>query len=90
MPSPHSPPEVPETIELELRTRSAQGLLLWHGAVREGDRVTGRAPGCNTPQGGGLGAPPAHPSLCPQEPGEGGKAKDFLGLGLKDGHLVFR
>ncbi|XP_027563488.1 basement membrane-specific heparan sulfate proteoglycan core protein-like [Neopelma chrysocephalum] len=23
------------------------------------------------------------------EPGEGGKAKDFLGLGLKDGHLVF-
>ncbi|XP_014117185.1 PREDICTED: basement membrane-specific heparan sulfate proteoglycan core protein isoform X3 [Pseudopodoces humilis] len=53
---PRGPPEAPETIELELRTRSAQGLLLWHGA----------------------------------EPGEGGKAKDFLGLGLKDGHLVFR
>ncbi|XP_072773402.1 basement membrane-specific heparan sulfate proteoglycan core protein isoform X3 [Taeniopygia guttata] len=52
---PRGPPEAPETIELELRTRSAQGLLLWHGA----------------------------------EPGEGGKAKDFLGLGLKDGHLVF-
>ncbi|KAL9825380.1 LOW QUALITY PROTEIN: basement membrane-specific heparan sulfate proteoglycan core protein [Geothlypis trichas] len=49
------PPEAPETIELELRTRSAQGLLLWHGT----------------------------------EPTEGGKAKDFLGLGLKDGHLVF-
>ncbi|XP_063273590.1 basement membrane-specific heparan sulfate proteoglycan core protein isoform X3 [Prinia subflava] len=52
---PRGPPEAPETIELELRTRSAQGLLLWHGAM----------------------------------PGEGGKAKDFLGLGLKDGHLVF-
>ncbi|XP_030819499.1 basement membrane-specific heparan sulfate proteoglycan core protein isoform X2 [Camarhynchus parvulus] len=52
---PRGPPEAPETIELELRTRSAQGLLLWHG----------------------------------MEPGEGGKAKDFLGLGLKDGHLVF-
>ncbi|KAM3659714.1 LOW QUALITY PROTEIN: basement membrane-specific heparan sulfate proteoglycan core protein [Ammospiza maritima maritima] len=52
---PRGPPEAPETIELELRTRSAQGLLLWHGV----------------------------------EPGEGGKAKDFLGLGLKDGHLVF-
>ncbi|XP_058279281.1 basement membrane-specific heparan sulfate proteoglycan core protein isoform X3 [Hirundo rustica] len=52
---PRGPPEAPETIELELRTRSAQGLLLWHGA----------------------------------EPTEGGKAKDFLGLGLKDGHLVF-
>ncbi|XP_056364035.1 basement membrane-specific heparan sulfate proteoglycan core protein isoform X2 [Oenanthe melanoleuca] len=52
---PRGPPEAPETMELELRTRSAQGLLLWHGA----------------------------------EPGEGGKAKDFLGLGLKDGHLVF-
>ncbi|KAM4758608.1 basement membrane-specific heparan sulfate proteoglycan core protein isoform 5-T5 [Cyanocitta cristata] len=52
---PRGPPEAPETIELELRTHSAQGLLLWHGA----------------------------------EPSEGGKAKDFLGLGLKDGHLVF-
>ncbi|XP_017695325.1 PREDICTED: basement membrane-specific heparan sulfate proteoglycan core protein, partial [Lepidothrix coronata] len=52
---PRGPPEAPETIELELRTLSAHGLLLWHG----------------------------------MEPGEGGKAKDFLGLGLKDGHLVF-
>ncbi|XP_066058873.1 basement membrane-specific heparan sulfate proteoglycan core protein isoform X2 [Chamaea fasciata] len=52
---PRGPPEAPETIELELRTHSTQGLLLWHGT----------------------------------EPSEGGKAKDFLGLGLKDGHLVF-
>ncbi|OPJ86307.1 hypothetical protein AV530_011444 [Patagioenas fasciata monilis] len=52
---PRGPPEAPDTIELELRTDSAEGLLLWHGA----------------------------------EPSEGGKAKDFIGLGLKDGHLVF-
>ncbi|CAM9797951.1 unnamed protein product, partial [Bubo scandiacus] len=52
---PRGPPEAPEAIELELRTGSADGLLLWHGA----------------------------------EPSEGGKAKDFIGLGLKDGHLVF-
>ncbi|XP_062486114.1 basement membrane-specific heparan sulfate proteoglycan core protein isoform X7 [Pezoporus occidentalis] len=52
---PRGPPEAPETMELELRTGSAEGLVLWHGA----------------------------------EPSEGGKAKDFIGLGLKDGHLVF-
>ncbi|XP_064028426.1 basement membrane-specific heparan sulfate proteoglycan core protein isoform X3 [Pogoniulus pusillus] len=52
---PRGPPEAAETMELELRTGSSDGLLLWHGA----------------------------------EPSEGGKAKDFLGLGLKDGHLVF-
>ncbi|XP_069730950.1 basement membrane-specific heparan sulfate proteoglycan core protein isoform X7 [Phaenicophaeus curvirostris] len=52
---PRGSPEAPDSIELELRTLSAEGLLLWHGA----------------------------------DPGEGGKAKDFIGLGLKDGHLVF-
>ncbi|KAM8989959.1 basement membrane-specific heparan sulfate proteoglycan core protein isoform 7-T7 [Ara ararauna] len=52
---PRGPPEAPETMELELRTGSAEGLVLWHGA----------------------------------EPSKGGKAKDFIGLGLKDGHLVF-
>ncbi|XP_065520473.1 basement membrane-specific heparan sulfate proteoglycan core protein isoform X3 [Lathamus discolor] len=52
---PRGPPEAPETMELELRTGSAEGLVLWHGA----------------------------------EPREGGKSKDFIGLGLKDGHLVF-
>lgn len=84
--SPGSPPEAPETIELELRTRSTQGLLLWHGTVRQGTGGTA----CGTPRAGGPGAPCSPPALCPQEPAEGGKAKDFLGLGLKDGHLVFR
>ncbi|XP_040389437.1 basement membrane-specific heparan sulfate proteoglycan core protein isoform X14 [Cygnus olor] len=49
---PRGAPDAQEAIELELRTDSAEGLLLWHGA-------------------------------------ENGKAKDFVGLGLKDGHLVF-
>lgn len=29
-------PEVPETIELEVRTSTASGLLLWQGAVSVG------------------------------------------------------
>ncbi|POI32121.1 hypothetical protein CIB84_004127, partial [Bambusicola thoracicus] len=49
---PHGAPDLQDTIELELRTSSTEGLLLWHGT-------------------------------------ESGKAKDFVGLGLKDGHLVF-
>lgn len=87
-PSPGSPPEAPETIELELRTRSAQGLLLWHGTVRQGTGDRGHRL-CD-PSGWGSGCPLFTRSLCLQEPTEGGKAKDFLGLGLKDGHLVFR
>uniref|UniRef100_H0W6G2 Basement membrane-specific heparan sulfate proteoglycan core protein n=1 Tax=Cavia porcellus TaxID=10141 RepID=H0W6G2_CAVPO len=47
-------PEVPETIELEVRTSTANGLLLWQGVV-----------------------------------GEASRGKDFISLGLKDGHLVF-
>ncbi|EMP24866.1 Basement membrane-specific heparan sulfate proteoglycan core protein, partial [Chelonia mydas] len=52
---PHSHPKSPETIELEVRTRSPNGLLLWQGV----------------------------------EQGQNGKAKDFISLGLRDGHLVF-
>uniref|UniRef100_A0A670K7D7 Heparan sulfate proteoglycan 2 n=1 Tax=Podarcis muralis TaxID=64176 RepID=A0A670K7D7_PODMU len=52
---PRSLPDSPETIELEVRTNSANGLLLWQGV----------------------------------EEGESAKAKDFISLGLKDGHLVF-
>uniref|UniRef100_A0A673TRL3 Basement membrane-specific heparan sulfate proteoglycan core protein n=1 Tax=Suricata suricatta TaxID=37032 RepID=A0A673TRL3_SURSU len=48
-------PEVPETIELEVRTSSASGLLLWQGT----------------------------------DVGEAGHSKDFISLGLQDGHLVF-
>ncbi|MGH0121398.1 UNVERIFIED_CONTAM: hypothetical protein FKN15_077800 [Acipenser sinensis] len=48
-------PEAPETIVLEARTTSADGLILWQGV----------------------------------ELGEDGKSKDFVSLGLQDGHLVF-
>lgn len=60
--------------------------------ARRGERGTGDREGsaCETPPGWGSRCPPRSPPLRPQEPGEGGKAKDFLGLGLKDGHLVFR
>lgn len=47
-------PEVPETIEFEVRTSTANGLLLWQGVVKESSR-----------------------------------SKDFISLGLLDGHLVF-
>uniref|UniRef100_A0A8C0L457 Basement membrane-specific heparan sulfate proteoglycan core protein n=1 Tax=Canis lupus dingo TaxID=286419 RepID=A0A8C0L457_CANLU len=52
-----SVPEVPETIELEVRTSTANGLLLWQGVV--------------------------------SDMGEAGRGKDFISLGLQDGHLVF-
>uniref|UniRef100_A0A8C5LBW9 Basement membrane-specific heparan sulfate proteoglycan core protein n=1 Tax=Jaculus jaculus TaxID=51337 RepID=A0A8C5LBW9_JACJA len=48
-------PEVPESIELEVRTSTASGLLLWQGV----------------------------------EKGQAGHSKDFISLGLQDGHLVF-
>lgn len=91
-PSPCSPPEAPETIELELRTGSADGLLLWHGAVSGVEGIAGEGTGVLTPLRVGVRVPPTPLTtlLPPQEPGEGGKAKDFIGLGLKDGHLVFR
>uniref|UniRef100_A0A674KBM4 Heparan sulfate proteoglycan 2 n=1 Tax=Terrapene triunguis TaxID=2587831 RepID=A0A674KBM4_9SAUR len=50
---PRSHPKSPETIELEVRTRSPNGLLLWQGVVSRAG------------------------------------AKDFISLGLRDGHLVF-
>ncbi|XP_044524651.1 basement membrane-specific heparan sulfate proteoglycan core protein [Gracilinanus agilis] len=52
---PRSLPDLPETIELEVRTHTPNGLLLWQGV----------------------------------EAREEGRGKDFISLGLKDGHLVF-
>ncbi|XP_032087651.1 basement membrane-specific heparan sulfate proteoglycan core protein isoform X2 [Thamnophis elegans] len=66
---PRSLPESPETIELEVRTTSANGLLFWQGVA------TGE-PG-----------PLQHVAI--QEEGEPAKGKDFISLGLKDGHLLF-
>uniref|UniRef100_G1NWX9 Heparan sulfate proteoglycan 2 n=1 Tax=Myotis lucifugus TaxID=59463 RepID=G1NWX9_MYOLU len=52
---PRSLPRVPETIQLEVRTSTASGLLLWQG----------------------------------MEMGEASQGKDFISLGLQDGHLIF-
>ncbi|XP_061075722.1 basement membrane-specific heparan sulfate proteoglycan core protein-like isoform X3 [Conger conger] len=52
---PRSSPDAPETMELEIRTVSSEGLVLWQGV----------------------------------ELGDQGKGKDFISLGLKNGHLVF-
>ncbi|XP_050787085.1 basement membrane-specific heparan sulfate proteoglycan core protein isoform X3 [Gopherus flavomarginatus] len=66
---PRSHPKSPETIELEVRTRSLNGLLLWQGVV--------------------TGQPALKPHATNEEEGQNGKAKDFISLGLRDGHLVF-
>ncbi|XP_043356008.1 basement membrane-specific heparan sulfate proteoglycan core protein isoform X9 [Dermochelys coriacea] len=66
---PRSYPKSPETIELEVRTRSPNGLLLWQGVV--------------------TGQPALKPHAINEEQGQSGKAKDFISLGLTDGHLVF-
>ncbi|XP_076597098.1 basement membrane-specific heparan sulfate proteoglycan core protein isoform X2 [Chaetodon auriga] len=52
---PRSAHDSPETIDLEIKTGSSEGLILWQGV----------------------------------ELGEHGKGKDFISLGLQNGHLVF-
>ncbi|CAI9621644.1 unnamed protein product [Staurois parvus] len=52
---PRSRPDAPETIELEIRTTSTDGVIFWQG----------------------------------MEVREGGRERDFISLGLKDGHLLF-
>uniref|UniRef100_A0A3B3SE98 Cell adhesion molecule-related/down-regulated by oncogenes n=1 Tax=Paramormyrops kingsleyae TaxID=1676925 RepID=A0A3B3SE98_9TELE len=60
---PRSSLDAPEVIELEIRTASSEGLILWQGVV-------------------GLWAQE-------NELGDQGKGKDFISLGLQNGHLVF-
>ncbi|KAG7477685.1 hypothetical protein MATL_G00072180 [Megalops atlanticus] len=66
---PRSAPDTPETIELEIRTTSPEGLILWQGVEPIGAfrRLHARN----------------------KELGEQGKGKDFISLGLQNGHLVF-
>ncbi|XP_032903838.1 basement membrane-specific heparan sulfate proteoglycan core protein isoform X7 [Amblyraja radiata] len=52
---PRSSPSVPETIEMEVRTTTSDGLLLWQGVKH----------------------------------GESGKGKDYVSLGLQNGHVLF-
>lgn len=53
--------------------------------ARDGER--GQGQGVQLQRGDGIVPIPLTAPMCPQE---SGKAKDFVGLGLKDGHLVFR
>ncbi|XP_067873656.1 basement membrane-specific heparan sulfate proteoglycan core protein isoform X2 [Heterodontus francisci] len=52
---PRSSPTAPETIEMEVRTASLDGVLLWQGVKH----------------------------------GENGKGKDYVALGLQNGHVLF-
>ncbi|XP_064160473.1 basement membrane-specific heparan sulfate proteoglycan core protein-like isoform X1 [Anguilla rostrata] len=66
---PRSSPDAPETIELEIRTVSPEGLILWQGVEPTGAlrKLHARR----------------------KELGDQGKGKDFISLGLQNGHLVF-
>ncbi|XP_042199708.1 basement membrane-specific heparan sulfate proteoglycan core protein [Callorhinchus milii] len=66
---PRSTPRVPETIEMKVRTRTSNGLLLWQGVV-------------------GHDSQEEQPGLS-EENGENGKGKDYVALGLRNGHLLF-
>ncbi|XP_053705091.1 basement membrane-specific heparan sulfate proteoglycan core protein isoform X1 [Synchiropus splendidus] len=68
---PRSAPDSPETIQLEIRTTSAEGLILWQGVETTGARHLRKV----------------HANR--KELGEHGRGKDFISLGLSDGHLVF-
>lgn len=95
---------MPETIELEVRTSTANGLLLWQGVVSAGVRPGLRVPSLLVARAvrarraeataGGASAVqtgnPSDPVLPWQDVGEAGRGKDFISLGLQDGHLVFR
>ncbi|XP_051515995.1 basement membrane-specific heparan sulfate proteoglycan core protein isoform X1 [Myxocyprinus asiaticus] len=79
---PRSAPDSPETIELEISTVSRDGLILWQGVE----------------PAGALSLPKKHASRKvstlheqsdTQELGEQGKGKDFISLGIQNGHLVF-
>jgi hypothetical protein len=54
--APHSLPEVPETIELEVRTNTASGLLLWQGVVSGHPAQGLRIPGVGDWPPGGQGS----------------------------------
>ncbi|XP_069802948.1 basement membrane-specific heparan sulfate proteoglycan core protein isoform X4 [Dendropsophus ebraccatus] len=66
---PRSRPDSPETIELELRTTSTDGVIFWQGM--EGLWLEHDLHDTN------------------QEEKEQGRERDFISLGLRDGHLLF-
>ncbi|XP_060793464.1 basement membrane-specific heparan sulfate proteoglycan core protein isoform X6 [Neoarius graeffei] len=79
---PRSTPESPETIELEINTVSADGLVLWQGVEPAQVLSLHKSFAHNK-------ASALRKQTHKQESGAQGKGKDFISLGLQNGHLVF-
>ncbi|XP_014002299.2 basement membrane-specific heparan sulfate proteoglycan core protein isoform X15 [Salmo salar] len=79
---PRSGPDTPETIELEIKvnTNSKEGLILWQGV----ESVNGASHFRKMHASKKVSTSPKHLEL-----GDQGKGKDFISLGLQNGHLVF-
>ncbi|XP_072552989.1 basement membrane-specific heparan sulfate proteoglycan core protein [Salminus brasiliensis] len=79
---PRSAPDAPETIELEINTVSSDGLLLWQG-VEPAAALSLRK------QHASKKVSALRKQSHSQEQGDQGKGKDFISLGLQNGHLLF-
>ncbi|XP_036844476.1 basement membrane-specific heparan sulfate proteoglycan core protein isoform X1 [Oncorhynchus mykiss] len=79
---PRSGPDTPETIELEIKvnSNSKEGLILWQGV----ESVNGASHFRKMHASKKVSTSPKHLEL-----GDQGKGKDFISLGLQNGHLVF-
>ncbi|XP_035594853.1 basement membrane-specific heparan sulfate proteoglycan core protein-like isoform X7 [Oncorhynchus keta] len=79
---PRSGPDAPETIEMELKvnTSSKEGLILWQGV----EPFNGASHFRRMHASKKVSTSPKHLEL-----GDQGKGKDFISLGLQNGHLVF-
>ncbi|XP_070963572.1 basement membrane-specific heparan sulfate proteoglycan core protein-like [Oncorhynchus clarkii lewisi] len=79
---PRSGPDAPETIEMELKvnTSSKEGLILWQGV----EPFNGASHFRRMHASKRVSTSPKHLEL-----GDQGKGKDFISLGLQNGHLVF-
>ncbi|XP_031659389.1 basement membrane-specific heparan sulfate proteoglycan core protein isoform X15 [Oncorhynchus kisutch] len=79
---PRSGPDAPETIEMELKvnTSSKEGLILWQGV----ERFNGASHFRKMHASKKVSTSPKHLEL-----GDQGKGKDFISLGLQNGHVVF-
>ncbi|XP_031421932.1 basement membrane-specific heparan sulfate proteoglycan core protein isoform X9 [Clupea harengus] len=77
---PRSAPDNPETIELEIHTTSGEGLILWQGVEQV---AAPRKLHANRKSSSLRKQSHAH------ELGDEGKGKDFISLGLQNGHVVF-
>ncbi|XP_028850828.1 basement membrane-specific heparan sulfate proteoglycan core protein isoform X4 [Denticeps clupeoides] len=77
---PRSSSDAPETIEVEIQTTSKEGLILWQGVepITSKNRLHA-----------GRQVPRIQAQTRMPERGHQGKGKDFISLGLQNGHAVF-